>query len=313
RLRAQGNPRSDVQAGNEPLGIRMVRDENGAGRARRGHHARGNVWRHAGKLFFLDPPVSGAKRLWVHGTIGTKHSGDTLRHGTKDATTKREGSGGAGMVGAGGMGRVTSHAECACRPFRRSGDPAGGAPKEKNRNSKPGLNRERDSPSAARRIQIASRPPYACQASAFQPGLPSRRRNHDPAAFPVDGYGSSRCGARTGISEGGIVPYIRSGRLEDALRLDRVGVRVPIDGALAEIGFVGHVAGQRGVVTEDSVFDDLLMVARALEESPEVRFFFVPGSAAIVEALGDGLLAGLGIVLLVPFLEIDFAQCARIA
>ena len=113
------------------------------------------------------------KRLWVHGTIGTKHSGDTLRHGTKDATTKREGSGGAGMVGAGGMGRVTSHAECACRPFRRSGDPAGGAPKEKNRNSKPGLNRERDSPSAARRIQIASRPPYACQASAFQPGLPS--------------------------------------------------------------------------------------------------------------------------------------------
>src|SRR6266480_7078939 len=119
--------------------------------------------------------------------------------------------------------------------------------------------------------------------------------------------------ARTGISEGGIVPYIRSGRPEDALGLDRVGGRVPIDGALAEIGFVGHVAGQRRVVTEDSVFGDLLMVARALEKSPEVRFFFVPGSAVIVEALGDGLLAGLGIVLLVPFLEIDFAQCARIA
>ncbi len=147
----------------------------------------------------LDPPVSGAgrrdhcaaQRLWVHGTIGTKHSGDTVRHGTKDAITKREGSGGAGMVRAGGMGRVTSHAECACRSFRRSGDPAGGAPKEKNRNSKPGLNRERDSPSAKRRIQTTSRPAYACQASAFQPGLPSRRRNHDPAAFPVDGVGYS--------------------------------------------------------------------------------------------------------------------------
>src|SRR5437764_8346909 len=119
--------------------------------------------------------------------------------------------------------------------------------------------------------------------------------------------------ASPGISDCGVVPYIRSGRPEVALRLDRVGGRVPIDGALAEIGFVGHVAGQRRVVTEDSVFGHLLMVARALEKSPEVRFFLVPGSAAIAESLLDGLLAGLGIVLLVPFLEIDFAQCARIA
>ena len=73
------------------------------------------------------------------------------------------------------------------------------------------------------------------------------------------------------------------------------------------------MAGQRGVVAEDRVFGDLLMVSSALEESPEVRFFLIPGSAAITESLLDGLFAGLGIVLLVLFLEIDFAQCARIA
>src|SRR5438309_1695387 len=55
------------------------------------------------------------------------------------------------------------------------------------------------------------------------------------------------------------------------------------------------------------------MVARALEKSPQVRFLFVPGSAAIVEAFGDWFLAGLGIVLLVPLFEIGFAQGLRIA
>jgi len=47
-----------------------------------------------------------------------------------------------------------------------------------------------------------------------------------------------------------------------------VGGGVPGDGAYG-IGFVGHVAGEGGVVTEDGVFGDLLMVAHALEESPE--------------------------------------------
>ena len=106
---------------------------------------------------------------------------------------------------------------------------------------------------------------------------------------------------------------IKQGEVKLRLGLNRVRGGVPGDGGPAEIGLIGHVASERGVVAEDGVFGNLLMVARALEESPEVRFFFVPGSAAIVEALGDGLLAGLGIVLLVPFLEIDFAQCARIA
>src|SRR5712671_619910 len=89
---------------------------------------------------------------------------------------------------------------------------------------------------------------------------------------------------------------------------DLVGGGVPGDGGFAEIGFVGHVAGQRRVVTEDGVFGNLLMVSHALEESPEVGFFLVPGSAAIVEALPDGFLAGLGIVLLVPLLEIGLAH-----
>src|SRR5437764_6618155 len=81
---------------------------------------------------------------------------------------------------------------------------------------------------------------------------------------------------------------------------DLVGGGVPGDGGSAEVGLVGHVASQRGVVAEDSVFRDLLMVARPLKKPPEVRFLFIPGSAAIVEALRDGLLAGFGIVLLVP-------------
>src|SRR5260370_13028081 len=95
--------------------------------------------------------------------------------------------------------------------------------------------------------------------------------------------------------------------------LDLVGGGVPGDGGIAEIGLVGHVAGQRGVVAEDGVFGDLLVVAHALEKSPEVRFFFVPGSAAIGESLPDGFLAGLGVVVLVPFLRIRFAHLSRIA
>src|SRR6266446_433466 len=89
--------------------------------------------------------------------------------------------------------------------------------------------------------------------------------------------------------------------------LDLVGGGVPGDGGSAEIGLVGHVAGQRGVVAEDGVFGDLLMVARALEKSPEMRFFFVPGSAAIVEAFGDWFLAGLGMMLLVPLSLLGFS------
>src|SRR5713226_10112810 len=100
---------------------------------------------------------------------------------------------------------------------------------------------------------------------------------------------------------------------ELGLGFDLVGGGVPGDGGLAEIGLVGHVAGQRGVVAEDGVFGDLLVVAHALEKSPEVRFFFVPGSAAIVEAFSDGFFAGLGVVVLVPLFQISVAQRLRIA
>ncbi len=79
-----------------------------------------------------------------------------------------------------------------------------------------------------------------------------------------------------------------------------VGGGVPRDGGSAEIGFVGHMAGQRGVVAEDGVFGDLLVVAHTLEKSPEVRLFSVPGFAAKSESLLHRLLAWLGVVLLVP-------------
>ncbi len=77
------------------------------------------------------------------------------------------------------------------------------------------------------------------------------------------------------------------GEVRLPLGLDRVGGGVPGDGGFAEIGFVGHMAGQSGVVAEDGVFRDLLMVTRALEKSPEVRLFFVPRSAAVGEPFCD--------------------------
>src|SRR5713226_6150594 len=100
---------------------------------------------------------------------------------------------------------------------------------------------------------------------------------------------------------------------ELGLRLDLVGGGVPGDGGFAEIGFVGHVAGEGGVVAEDGVFCDLLMIAHTLEKPPEVRFLSVPGFAAKSKSLLHRLLAGLGIVVLVPFLEIGFAHRLRIA
>src|SRR5713226_4042020 len=99
---------------------------------------------------------------------------------------------------------------------------------------------------------------------------------------------------------------------ELGLRFDLVGSSVPGDGGFAEIGLVGHVAGEGGVVAEDGVFCDLLMIAHTLEKSPEVRFFSVPGFAAKSKSLLHRLLAGLGIVVLVPFLEIGFAHRLRI-
>src|SRR2546430_17695925 len=82
---------------------------------------------------------------------------------------------------------------------------------------------------------------------------------------------------------------------------------------MAEIRFVGHVAGQRGVVAENGVFGYLLAVPYALEVLPEMRSFLVPGDAAISEPFGDGFLAGLGVMILVPFLEIGIAHGVRIA
>src|SRR6266478_9853662 len=147
-------------------------------------------------------------------------------------------------------------------------------------------------------------------------GRPSRRRERGtksrPASLGMTVGGSIGAPAaeekKRGTRRGGC-PY--KGIMD--LGFDLAGGGVPSDCGVAEIGFVGHVAGQRGVVAEDGVFGDLLMISHALEKSPEVGFFLVPGSAAIAESLPDGFLAGLGIVLLVPLLEIGLAHGLRIA
>src|SRR5712664_3653957 len=125
--------------------------------------------------------------------------------------------------------------------------------------------------------------------------------------------GPVQCSARAQEKEKRGAAVLRPYKRIAELGLDLAGGGVPGDRGVAEVGFVGHVAGQRGVVTEDGVFGDLLMVSHALEKSPEVRFFLVPGSAAIAKSLPDGFLAGLGIVLLVPLLEIGLAHGLRIA
>src|SRR6267378_1526793 len=138
-------------------------------------------------------------------------------------------------------------------------------------------------------------------------GRPSRRSERGTKSRPAP-HGMTVGGEYRGTRRGGC-PY--KGIMD--LGFDLAGGGVPSDCGVAEVGFVGHVAGQRGVVAEDGVFGDLLMISHALEKSPEVGFFLVPGSAAIAESLPDGFLAGLGIVLLVPLLEIGLAHGLRIA
>src|SRR5437879_13252501 len=94
--------------------------------------------------------------------------------------------------------------------------------------------------------------------------------------------------------------HVPSGRLAQQpmpLRFDGVGGRVPGYGGLAEIGFVGHVASQRGVVAEDGVFGDLLVDLHALEQSPEVRIRFVAAADAAADAHTDPLFARHGVEL----------------
>src|SRR5260370_33014779 len=86
----------------------------------------------------------------------------------------------------------------------------------------------------------------------------------------------------------------------------------PGRGGSAEIGFVGEVAGQRGVVAEDYVLDVGLAGAYGVEVGPHVRFLFVPGDAAEGEALQAGLFAGSRIVLLVPFVHVLFTHGAGV-
>src|ERR1700747_3012438 len=88
---------------------------------------------------------------------------------------------------------------------------------------------------------------------------------------------------------------------------------VPGDRRVTEVGFVGHVAGQGGVVAADRVFDDRLSGADVLEEIPEVRADVIPVVSFIRVGLAERLLANLRVMLCVPFLEIRFAHRGGIA
>src|SRR5260370_1680209 len=85
---------------------------------------------------------------------------------------------------------------------------------------------------------------------------------------------------------------------------------VPSGDGFAEIGFVGHVAGQRGVVAEDDVFDVGFARAHGVEVGPHVRFLFVPGNAVEGHALQAGFVRRFGVMLFVPLVDVLLAHNA---
>src|SRR5260221_14569442 len=95
--------------------------------------------------------------------------------------------------------------------------------------------------------------------------------------------------------------------------LDTAGGGVPGDGGAAEVGFVGHVAGEGGVVAEDHVFDDRLSGANVLEEIPEVRADIVVGITLVGVGFDERFLTGSNVVLGVPLLEVFGAHGRSIA
>jgi hypothetical protein len=84
--------------------------------------------------------------------------------------------------------------------------------------------------------------------------------------------------------------------------------RVPGDWGFAEVGFVGHVAGEGGIVAEQGVLGNSLAAADGLEISPKVGALVVPGIALIAVGLGNGFFAGCRIVFRVPLLHVSLAE-----
>src|SRR5882672_7364064 len=99
--------------------------------------------------------------------------------------------------------------------------------------------------------------------------------------------GPIQCSARVQEKEKRGAAMLRPYKRIAESGFDLAGGGVPGNRGVAEVGFVGHVASQRGVVAKDGVFGHLLMVLRALEEFPEMWLDFVPGDAAIGEGLRE--------------------------
>src|SRR5215472_3364096 len=94
--------------------------------------------------------------------------------------------------------------------------------------------------------------------------------------------------------------------------LDGAGGAVPGDrDTAAEIGLVGHVAGQSGVIAEDGVFDDRLARLDRREEVPKVRLHVVKIVALKGVILTHRLFAHRRIMLLMPLFEVGFAHRIR--
>ena len=92
---------------------------------------------------------------------------------------------------------------------------------------------------------------------------------------------------------------------------DLAGRGVPDYWAFAEVGFVGHVAGEGRVMAEDGVFGERLAAAYRLEISPHVGTLVIPVVALVGVILAERLLAGGWVVFFVPFLVVSLAEIAR--
>src|SRR6266478_3665224 len=64
---------------------------------------------------------------------------------------------------------------------------------------------------------------------------------------------------------------VRRRLLSLRLTLDRSAAFVPVHGLRPEIGLVGHVAGERGVMAEDCVFHNRPAGPYGVEEIPQMR------------------------------------------
>src|SRR5262249_200448 len=90
--------------------------------------------------------------------------------------------------------------------------------------------------------------------------------------------------------------------------LDGFRGRIPSDPALPEVGFICHVASQRGMMTEHCILHHRFSALDGAEEIPQMRLHVIEIISLVVGGFCEWFLAGLRIVLCMPLLQILLAH-----